>query len=79
MVAHATIDLAGLREARHRAGMSNLLSRQPLELYAEAMAGIRMRPKNRLLKDGKVVEPGRGQLAALQQEDILRLADEGVL
>jgi len=79
MVAHATIDLAGLREARHRAGMSNLLSRQPLELYAEAMAGIRMRPKNRLLKDGRVVEPGRGQLAAMQREDILRLAAEGVV
>jgi len=79
MVANAGIDLAGLREARHRAGMSNVLSRQPLELYAEAMAGIRLRPKNRLLKGGEVVEPERGQLAAMQQEDILRLADEGLL
>jgi len=79
MVANATLDLTGLREARHRAGMSNLLSRQPLELYAEALSGIRMRPKNRLLRGGDVIEPGRGELAALQQEDIRRLAGEGML
>jgi len=59
--------------------MSNLLSRQPLELYAEALSGIRMRPKNRLLRGGDVIEPGRGELAALQQEDIRRLAGEGML
>ncbi len=79
MVANAIIDLAALRAARRRAGMSNLLSRQPLELYAEGIAGIGIRPKNRLLRDGEVVTPERGQLAAMQREDLLRLADEGLL
>lgn len=79
MVANATIDLAGLRAARRRAGMSNLLSRQPLALYAEAYAGIGFRPKNRLLRNGEVVSPEHGELAAMQQEDLERLSQEGRL
>jgi predicted amidohydrolase len=79
MVANATIDLAGLRATRRRTGMSNLLSRHPLELFAEGFAGVGLRPKNRLLQDGEVITPERGQLAALQHDDILRLADDGVL
>lgn len=79
MVANATIDLDGLRSARRRGGMSNLLSRQPLGLYAEAYEKITMRPKNRLLRRGKVVIPKRGELSGMQEKDIKRLAKRGQL
>ena len=79
MVANATIDLGALRAARQRPGMSNLLSRQPLALYAEGYAGIEMRPKNRLLRRGRVVVPGRGELAQRQEDDIRRLVKRRLL
>ena len=36
MVAYATIDLAALRACRRKTGLSNVLSRQPLQAYSES-------------------------------------------
>lgn len=77
MVASATIDLAALRARRRKAGMTNLLARQPLQAYVDSYAQTVMRPANRLLDGGAVREPKRGELRRWLEQDIGRLADEG--
>ena len=58
MAACAEIDLAGLRRYRRRPGMGNLLSRQPIGLWREALAGREVHPNNSLLDArGAVVGP----------------------
>ncbi|MBM4197293.1 MAG: nitrilase [Gammaproteobacteria bacterium] len=77
MVATATIDLAALRAARRKTGLTNMLVRQPFQVYAKSYAGAVFHPQNLLLKDGVVRVPERGELTANQLADIERLAKEG--
>jgi predicted amidohydrolase len=79
MVANAPIDLHALRAARRRAGMTNMLSRLPLQAFAESFATIVNRPANRLLRSGEVAVPARGELPGWQREDIAKLIERGVL
>ena len=72
LVANAVIDLQALRSARRRAGMSNLVSRQPWSAYAEAY--------------GKApgVRPGGAPLdreaaTSRQADTIRRLIEAGVI
>jgi len=79
MVANATIDLAALRARRRKAGMTNLLARQPLQAYADSYAQTIIHPANRLLAGGTVREPERGELRRWLEQDIDRLADKGMI
>ena len=76
MAAHATLDLAALRAARLRPGMSNFIARQRCELFADSYAGFRAYPANTL--DGKVV-PQRQHFAQTLQHTILRLREQGTI
>lgn len=72
LVAHAVIDLAALRSARRRAGMSNLVSRQPWRAYAPAYE------KAEGVLSG-VAPLDREAATARQAETIRRLIDAGVI
>jgi deaminated glutathione amidase len=73
MVANASIDLAALRARRSKAGMTNLLSRQPFQAYAESYSQTVFRAKNHLLDGTKVRVPERGEFNRWQREDVARL------
>ncbi len=77
MVATATIDLDALRAARRKTGLTNMLVRQPFQLYAQQYATTVFRAQNALIRDGKVHVPARGELTRMQLADIERLAREG--
>ncbi len=79
MVATATIDIEALRATRRRTGLTNMLVRQPFQLYAERYASTVFHPKNLLLSDGKVRVPGKGELTKFQLADIERLGRDGVI
>lgn len=78
MVAHALVELRALREARRRTGLTNTISRLPLQAFADTYRDHVVRPANRLLDaDGQAVTPERGQMGAWQAEDIAALAARG--
>ncbi len=79
MVANATIDLEALRAARRRTGLTNMLVRQPFQIYAESYARTVFHPRNLLLRDGQPRVPEKGELGRWQQEDIERLARDGLI
>lgn len=81
MLAHAVIDIRGLRSKRRRVGMSNLLARQPTDLYAMAYAEANIHPANSLLQDGKVKPPAdRVAFYRERQEKILeRMTNAGII
>lgn len=79
MTANARLDVGDVRRYRRRPGMSNLLSRQALDLYAESYGEAGIRRRNGLLKDGKVVVPDRGYFLEKQREALVRLAERGVV
>ena len=79
MIAHSEIRLESLRAMRRRTGMSNQLSRQPFQLYADAYRDHVHHEPNGFLKDGKVVPPTRKAIIDRQRQVIKRLLDEGVL
>lgn len=79
MVANATIDLQALRARRQKAGMTNLLSRQPFIAYAESYAQTMFRTPNRLLDGDAVRIPERGEFIRWQKEDIERMKKDGLL
>ncbi len=79
MVATATIDIEALRAARRKGGLTNMLVRQPFQIYADSYARTVFHPKNLLLRDGKVQVPEKGQLAGWQLADIERLDREGLI
>lgn len=66
MNANAVIDLHGLRDARARTGMSNLLSRLPLAAFRPGYAAERA-PANRT-PDGRMIERAE---AVRQQQDVI--------
>ncbi len=80
MTAHASIDLNALRKHRRRPGMSNVLSRQRFELFAESYATLGSQPANALLDDeGGLVEPTREHFLGAQQTAIKKLSDDGII
>ncbi len=80
MVAHASVDLAGLRARRASAGMTHTLARVPMQAFASTYAGKVMNSGRPLLDDeGKVRIPEKGEFRARLEKDIERLAKAGVL
>jgi hypothetical protein len=78
-VATASLDLAGLRAHRRRPSMSNMLSRQALEMFAESFAKADLRRRNGLLQDGKLMIPDRAYFQQRQADAIARMVERGIL
>lgn len=75
MNANAVIDIAGLRSARRKTGMSNFLSRLPMGAFAESY-GKEVAPANRT-PDGGMIE--RKDALQGQQQVIDKLVADGVI
>lgn len=75
MAAFAEIDLAALRRYRRRPGLTNLLSRQRFELYAESYRQAQFYPANTMLNG----EVDRQHFLRTQQQTIEHLADSGLI
>jgi predicted amidohydrolase len=78
ITAFGDIDLAALRRARRKPGMTNYLSRQRLELFAATYAGT-VQPANTLLKEGAALIPDRDHFRRVQDEVIARLEKSGII
>lgn len=79
MTAHACIDLNALRKHCRRPGMSNMLARQRLELFAD-YATLGTQPANSLLADdGSVKTPDRAHFIGAQQASIKKMSDDGTI
>lgn len=76
MVANAEIDLAAVRRARRRPGMSNLPARNRFEAYASTYATTSVHPANGL-DDGAI--PDRSWFSSVHRAAIDRLAADGVI
>jgi hypothetical protein len=69
-----------LRRTRRRTAMSNVMSRQPFDIYASTYATAQYHQPNFLLQDGKVVEPpSRDVFRRRQEANIERLVKSGLL
>ncbi len=77
--AFADIDLAGLRAARRKPGMTNMLSRQRTELFAPVYATARHQRANALIVDDTVQIPDRDHFNRVQGETIEQLAKDGLI
>jgi predicted amidohydrolase len=78
-VANAFLDMAGLRAYRRRPAMSNMLSRQALEMFAVPFANADLRRRNGLLKGDTLVIPDRAYFQQRQADAIARMVERGVL
>ena len=78
-VAQITLDMAGLRAWRRKPSMSNMLSRQALELFAGSFATADLRRKNGLLDGDKIRVPDRSYFVARQADAIARMCERGIL
>jgi predicted amidohydrolase len=77
---NAVIDIGALRRTRRRTAMSNVMSRQPFDIYADSYRNARYHLGNYLLKDGKVIEPpDRETFRRRQAGNIERLVKAGLL
>jgi predicted amidohydrolase len=74
--ANAVLDIAALRETRRKTGMTNLISRLPLEAFQSAYANTTLAPPNKT-PDGRMIE--RPVVMQKQREIIERLVRQGVL
>lgn len=74
--ANAVLDIGALRETRRKTGMTNMLSRLPLDAFESTYAATTLAPANRT-PDGRMIE--RMQVIAKQREVIDRLVRDGVL
>ena len=80
MAAYAEIDVGGLRRYRRRPGMGNILSRQPLGLWRDALDGRDIQPRGTLTgPDGATLTPDRAFYAERQKRAIDKLSDEGII
>jgi citrate lyase beta subunit len=73
--AFGAIDLAALRAARRKPGMTNYLARQRTEIFAAAYGAAIVHPAGTLLDNA----PDRDHFLRVQNEVIDRLAKEGVI
>jgi len=76
MVANAALDIEGLRAARRRTGMTNMLSRLPMEAFRMAYAGQKRSQPNGL-PEGRMIE--RDTVIARQRDTIAGLVNENRL
>jgi predicted amidohydrolase len=74
--ANAVLDVAALRETRRKIGMTNVLSRLPLDAFERAYRDTALAPPNKT-PDGRMIE--RPAVNAKQREVIDRLVRDGVL
>jgi predicted amidohydrolase len=79
MCGNAEIDITALRSARRRPGMSNILARQRLEIFASTYDKFNIYPANNLLADGEIIVPDRKHFVATQLRVIEKLIKTGVL
>ncbi len=77
--AFADIDIAALRQARRKPGMTNYLSRQRTELFASTYAAPSHQRANALVDAGAVKVPDRDHFNRVQAETIERLAKDGLI
>lgn len=75
MAAFAEIDLLALRRYRRRPGLTNLLARQRLDVYAQSYQQAQVYPANTMLTG----EIARSHFIDTQRETIQRLSDQGVI
>ena len=78
-VANTFLDMAGLRAYRRRPAMSNMLSRQALDLFAESYAKADLRRRNGLLQGDKVMIPDRAYFQQRQADAIARMTERCIL
>jgi predicted amidohydrolase len=76
MNANAVLDIAALRETRRKTGMTNVLSRLPLDAFEKTYASTKLAPPNKT-PDGKMIE--RPAVLAKQREVIEAMVKAGVL
>lgn len=76
-VAYAEISLDSLREYRRRPGMGNLLSRHPMQMWAQAYAGLDVAEQNGL-GDGSN-PPARDHYLARQRRVLEKLDKAGLI
>ena len=77
--ASAMLDMDTLRKVRSHSGMTNVLSRQPFDLYAQEYARHTFVKPNAMLEDGKVTVPDRAFFVQRQKEVLERLSKDGVI
>jgi predicted amidohydrolase len=77
--AFADIDLAGLRAARRKPGMTNMLARQRNALFAAAYAGDTHQHANALIAGGVVNTPDRDHFQKTMEATIERLSRDGLI
>ena len=78
--ARAILDIGALREARRSLGMTNFLSRQPMEAYAETYANTRIHLANTMLHNGEIKVPkDREFFNNRQRGNIQRMDEQGVI
>jgi predicted amidohydrolase len=77
--AFADIDLAALRAARRKPGMTNYLARQRTELFAPVYAAAKVQRADSLIENGKVKVPDRDHFRRVHEEVIGRLAKENLI
>ena len=76
--AFATLDLGALRRARRAPGMTNMLARQRLELFAATYAGS-SQAADTMIADDEVVTPGRDHFRRAHDATIARLDAAGLI
>ncbi len=77
--AFADIDLAALRAARRKPGMTNMLSRQRNALFAAIYAADTHQHADSLIVEGVVKTPDRDHFKRVSDETIARLARDGLI
>ncbi len=77
--AFADIDLAALRAARRKPGMTNMLSRQRNALFAAVYAADTHQHADSLIEGGIVKTPTRDHFQKVSEETIARLAKDGLI
>ena len=77
--AFSDIDIAALRAARRKNGMTNFLSRQRLALFAPVYGADTHQPADSLMKDGQATIPDRDHFVRVQEQIIDRLSKEGLI
>ncbi len=76
--AFAALDIGALRRARRAPGMTNLLARQRLELFAATYAGS-AQAADSMIADGAVVVPARDHFRRAHDATIERLDKAGLI
>ena len=77
--AFADIDLAALRAARRKPGMTNMLSRQRNALFVSTYSTDSHQRANSLIENGIVKTPDRDHFKRVSEATIARLAKDGLI